>query len=135
MNAIARSTVHSSRSSGLLSCLTAIKISHRRGKAARRRQIGSVFAAGTGLPPAVVELGRGIRETGVRPCACSASRPAHRAGFVLELSANTAILRPLCRAARGGVLLEQQRGDIATLRATTTCNVLMIYPRFMTDSF
>jgi hypothetical protein len=35
----------------------------------------------------------------------------------------------------GGVLLEQQRSDIATLPAATACNVLMIYPRFMADSF
>ncbi len=56
-------------------------------------------------------------------------------GFVLELSANRAILRALCRAARGGDLLEQQRSDIATLPAATACNVLMIYPRFMADSF
>jgi hypothetical protein len=56
-------------------------------------------------------------------------------GFVLELSLQTAILRALCRAARGGVLLEQQRSDIATMPAATACNVLMIYPRFMADSF
>jgi len=31
--------------------------------------------------------------------------------------------------------LEQQRSDIATLPAATVCNVLMIYPRFMADSF
>src|ERR1700745_4529146 len=34
-----------------------------------------------------------------------------------------------------GVGSEQQRVYIATLPATTACNVLMIYPRFMTDSF
>jgi len=56
-------------------------------------------------------------------------------GFVLELSANPAILRELCYAARGGVSLEQQGSDIATLPAATACNVLMIYPRFMADSF
>src|SRR5437763_8815337 len=41
----------------------------------------------------------------------------------------------LCRAARGGVFLEQEASDIATLPAATACNVLMIYPRFMADSF
>ena len=64
-------------------------------------------------------------------------RAARRAtnGFVLELSLNTAILQALCLAARGGGFLEQQESDIATLRAAAACNVLMIYPRFMADSF
>jgi len=64
-------------------------------------------------------------------------RAARRAtnGFVLELSLNTAILQALCLAARGGGFLEQQESDIATLRAAAACNVLMIYPWFMADSF
>jgi radical SAM superfamily enzyme YgiQ (UPF0313 family) len=38
-------------------------------------------------------------------------------------------------AARGGFSLEQQQNIVASTLAASPCNVLMIYPRFMADSF
>ncbi len=56
-------------------------------------------------------------------------------GFVLVLSGNTAILRELCFGGTGWGFLEQQQNIVASALAASPCNVLMIYPRFMADSF
>ena len=41
----------------------------------------------------------------------------------------------MLNAARGGFFLEQQQNIVASTLAASPCNVLMIYPRFMADSF